>query len=422
MISLRGARARLAARGRGRPRRARSRAPRAPRVRGRAEGEARPRAPRCRSHRHYDVTREADLIEEVGRLHGLRHACRGACPPARDRVGAPEPRAACCAAAPRTSSRDLGFDEIVAWALRRAGARRPPAACRPTTRAGARSPPPTRSPRSSRAMRTTLLGGLLDAARHNLARGAERVALFESGRAYLAERRPGARVDRSPGELRRAGWRPRRASRTGSPPGDRGRCARRRGRRRPRPRRGFFELKGVLEALGGPARRRARARGRRAEPFLHPGRAAADRGSAARPPAGSASCTRWSRREWDLPGGARLRGRPRRRWSPRRPAETEALRGRHHLPGRAPGPRRGRRRRRPGRAGPRGGARGRAASCCARPQVFDLYHGEQVGEGRKSLALRLEFRAPDRTLTDEEVAERARGDPGRARRDRGIAA
>jgi phenylalanyl-tRNA synthetase beta chain len=38
--------------------------------------------------------------------------------------------------------------------------------------------------------------------------------------------------------------------------------------------------------------------------------------------------------------------------------------------------------------------------------VFDLYHGEQVGEDRKSLALRLEFRAPDRTLTDEEVAER----------------
>ena len=39
-------------------------------------------------------------------------------------------------------------------------------------------------------------------------------------------------------------------------------------------------------------------------------------------------------------------------------------------------------------------------------RVFDLYRGEQVGEGSKSLALRLEFRAPDRTLTDEEVAER----------------
>jgi phenylalanyl-tRNA synthetase beta chain len=38
--------------------------------------------------------------------------------------------------------------------------------------------------------------------------------------------------------------------------------------------------------------------------------------------------------------------------------------------------------------------------------VFDLYRGEQVGEGRKSLALRLEFRAPDRTLTDAEVGER----------------
>jgi phenylalanyl-tRNA synthetase beta chain len=38
--------------------------------------------------------------------------------------------------------------------------------------------------------------------------------------------------------------------------------------------------------------------------------------------------------------------------------------------------------------------------------VFDLYRGEQAGEGNKSLALRLEFRAPDRTLTDEEVARR----------------
>ena len=45
-------------------------------------------------------------------------------------------------------------------------------------------------------------------------------------------------------------------------------------------------------------------------------------------------------------------------------------------------------------------------------EVFDLYEGEQLGEGRKSLALRLEFRAADRTLTDEEVAARARRDRG----------
>lgn len=36
--------------------------------------------------------------------------------------------------------------------------------------------------------------------------------------------------------------------------------------------------------------------------------------------------------------------------------------------------------------------------------VFDVYEGEQVAEGKKSLALRLTYSAPDRTLTDEEVA------------------
>jgi phenylalanyl-tRNA synthetase beta chain len=41
-----------------------------------------------------------------------------------------------------------------------------------------------------------------------------------------------------------------------------------------------------------------------------------------------------------------------------------------------------------------------------RAEVFDVYRGAQVGEGASSLALRLEFRASDRTLTDEDVAER----------------
>jgi phenylalanyl-tRNA synthetase beta chain len=36
--------------------------------------------------------------------------------------------------------------------------------------------------------------------------------------------------------------------------------------------------------------------------------------------------------------------------------------------------------------------------------VFDVYTGPQVGEGMRSLALALSFRAPDRTLTDEDVA------------------
>ena len=38
--------------------------------------------------------------------------------------------------------------------------------------------------------------------------------------------------------------------------------------------------------------------------------------------------------------------------------------------------------------------------------MFDVYRGAQVGEGSASLALRLEFRAPDRTLTDEEADKR----------------
>lgn len=37
--------------------------------------------------------------------------------------------------------------------------------------------------------------------------------------------------------------------------------------------------------------------------------------------------------------------------------------------------------------------------------LFDIFRGEQLGEGRKSLAFQLQFRAADRTLTDEEVNE-----------------
>jgi phenylalanyl-tRNA synthetase beta chain len=38
-------------------------------------------------------------------------------------------------------------------------------------------------------------------------------------------------------------------------------------------------------------------------------------------------------------------------------------------------------------------------------RLFDVYTGEQIGEGKKSLAYALRFRAPDRTLTDAEVAQ-----------------
>ena len=37
-------------------------------------------------------------------------------------------------------------------------------------------------------------------------------------------------------------------------------------------------------------------------------------------------------------------------------------------------------------------------------RVFDVYRGDQVGEGRKSVAVALSFQAPDRTLSDDEAA------------------
>ena len=35
--------------------------------------------------------------------------------------------------------------------------------------------------------------------------------------------------------------------------------------------------------------------------------------------------------------------------------------------------------------------------------MFDVYRGEQAGEGRKSVALHLVFQSPERTLSDEEA-------------------
>jgi phenylalanyl-tRNA synthetase beta chain len=37
-------------------------------------------------------------------------------------------------------------------------------------------------------------------------------------------------------------------------------------------------------------------------------------------------------------------------------------------------------------------------------RLFDVYTGPQVGENRKSLTFALRFRAPDRTLTEDEAS------------------
>ena len=50
--------------------------------------------------------------------------------------------------------------------------------------------------------------------------------------------------------------------------------------------------------------------------------------------------------------------------------------------------------------------RGHAGALLEGAEVFDVFRGAQLGEGRLSLAVHLTFRAPDRTLTDDEVRER----------------
>jgi phenylalanyl-tRNA synthetase beta chain len=346
--------------------------------------------------RHYDVSREADLVEEVGRLHGFDRLPR-TLPAHGQRTGGLS-REQRLRRRVEDLMRDLGFDEVMAWAIV------DPAVCE---RLGLGDDDPRRAmvaahnPLSAEhsAMRTTLLGGLLDAAQHNLARDVERVALFESGRVFLREPAPsagGPLAGRFPGTLAPPVREPHRLAALAvgpiAPPSWRG----------PQGPAGFYELKGVLETVcAGLDLEPALSAG--AEPFLHPGRAAAVEVAGVRIGWIGELHPRVAR-EWDLPGGVafELDLAPMIATSPAGheryedvisypavlqdlavvvaedvPAETvreAVLRA--------------------------GGELLRSAA------IFDLYHGEQVGEGRKSLALRLEYRAPDRTLTDAEVAER----------------
>jgi phenylalanyl-tRNA synthetase beta chain len=250
-------------------------------------------------------------------------------------------------------------------------------------------------------LRTTLLGPLLEAARFNLAHGAASVALFESGRAYLGERSATAPAvhgsvlagafagDREPpayephriacvalGALAPASW------------------------RGPSAAADFFALKGALETLAAQLGTRLEIEPGE-EPFLHPGRSA--QVLVAGEPAGwIGEIHPLVARQFDLEAAAGFEvdlapaiatadfGRERYEDVTTFPAvyqdiavvvddEVPAARVRASvLEG--------------------GGDLLRSA------RVFDLYRGEQLGQGQKSLALRLEFRADDRTLTDEEVA------------------
>ena len=343
--------------------------------------------------RHFDVTREIDLIEEVARLHGLDQLPR-TLPAHGERGGLSRGQA--LRRRLEDAMRDMGFDQAISWGLVSPGVfdelRLPDADPR---RDAVRVSNPLSEELS--VMRTMLLGGLLDAARRNLAHGSERAVLFESGRAFRAEAPPAegsTEAGAFPGDLPAPDREPHRLAavtvgplapslwRGDTPAGD------------------FYALKGVIEVL---------ARGIGAEPeftpatepFLHPARAASVSFEGVEAgwlgevhPAVVAA--------WDLPSAVAFEidvaplldvaavGKEVYEDLLTHPAllqdlavvvseEVSAERVREAIVA-------------------AGGELLQSA------EIFDLYRGEQVGEGRKSLALRVEFRAAGRTLTDEEVA------------------
>ncbi|MEZ5077919.1 MAG: phenylalanine--tRNA ligase subunit beta [Solirubrobacterales bacterium] len=350
--------------------------------------------------RYFDVTREVDLIEEVARVHGLDRHLPTTLPAVGDRVGRLS-REQRLRRRVEDGLRDLGFDQAVGWSFTDPGE---PGRLRIAAEDPRANPVLLANPLSEEhsAMRTVLLGSLLDVAARNLARGAERLAIFEAGAVYLDAAPPvasgAAPFERLAGAFR--GERPAPATepfRIGALAVGALAPASWRGAAEPAD---FFGLKGVLEALArqlGAALAFEPAQ----EPFLHPGRAAAVR-AGAEPAGWIGEIHPLVCRAWDLEAavgfeidaaallGAALAGEEEfedvTEFPPVRQdiavvvpeavaaAELVALVG------------------------------GAGGESLREVEVFDVYRGEQLGEDRKSLALRLVFAASDRTLTDEEVA------------------
>ncbi|MBV9941553.1 MAG: phenylalanine--tRNA ligase subunit beta [Solirubrobacterales bacterium] len=331
--------------------------------------------------RRGDVTREVDLIEEVARLDGLeklpatlpsRHGARGQLTPRQKlRRGAADALIA------------QGLDEIVGWSFAspELGDRlrlRPDHALRPAVELV--------NPISTdlSLLRTTLLGSLLDVARHNHTRGTGTLRLFEAGAVYLPG--PEGRLPREPyhvaallsGAVRPATW------------------------REPQPRPvDFFAIKGVLAGLFD-ALRVPWTVVPAGQPFLHPGRAASVLADG-EPVGWVGEIHPLVAAAWELDGTVAafeldLDAVPMPTTTLYREVssfpdvrEDLAVIVPEHVTAEEL----------------IDAVRGAGRPLLAEAAVFDVYRDpSKLGEDKKSLALRLTFRAGDRTLTDEEVAER----------------
>ena len=293
----------------------------------RRRGRRRARRRRARTGAR-DVTREADLIEEVARIDGIEAP---ATLPARRDGGRPaDARSARCAAAPRTRSPAPGCDEVAGWSFSRPALR--PLRLPADDRGGAICARSTRCPRSSRCCARRCSARCSRPPRYNAARGAERRSRLFEARASTGPAGPGelARRARTLGALLDGPAAARRPGATPEPPAA-----------------DFFAAKGVLAAVLRRAARRVGGSSRAVEPFLHPGRARARARRAASRVGWLGEVHPLVAARWDLSRAAAfeldLGG-----WPCRRRA-SEHLRGRDELPGGAPGPR--------GRRGRRGGRR-----------------------------------------------------------------
>jgi phenylalanyl-tRNA synthetase beta chain len=255
-------------------------------------------------------------------------------------------------------------------------------------------------------MRTMLLGSLLDVARLNVAHGQADLRLFEQGAVYAWRAdREGANGGPSPngGDPRRGGQDHRlplehRAlgallvGRLHAPSWGTGEP----------PRAGFFAMKAMLGAVADALRVDWTVESA-PEPFLHPGRSARILAGGEREPVGwIGELHPLVARTYDLPDAAAAfeldLGRlvrhadavPTYRDLTSFPALRQdlAVAVSDDVPAEAVV----------------AVVRKAGGKLLADARVFDVYRGAQVGEGRTSLALALQFRAPDRTLTDDDIA------------------
>jgi phenylalanyl-tRNA synthetase beta chain len=333
-----------------------------------------------------DVQREADLVEEVARIHGL-DKLPITLPARRHAVG----RLSTAQRVRRRledALRDRGVSEAVAYSF---------TAPETLERLRLEDVPLLRlaNPMSEdqSVMRPLLLPGLLDAARHNAAHGRPRLALFESAHVYRLSEPLDQAPEGSPGGATPAYERHHIGAvltqalpgtwRSEAQPAD------------------FYAAKGLVEGMLGSVGIAFEVEpGER--PFLHPGRTATVLAGDERKLGWIGELHPSVARAWDLDATVAA-------------FELDA----DLIAELAPGPM-------PyrdvtsfpaviqdiavvvGEELPAGeveqAVRAGGGDLLDRIELFDVYRGNQVAEGRKSLALRLEFRSPERTLTDEDVA------------------